>query len=55
MLYNWIGKESFRTGMHNYLTKYSYRNAETHQLWAELEATSGLPVNKGKPRVYLCT
>lgn len=45
MLYNWIGDKSFKSGMHNYLTKYSYQNAETPQLWAELEAASGLPVN----------
>jgi puromycin-sensitive aminopeptidase len=46
MLFNWIGEANFKTGMHNYLTKYSYQNAETPQLWAELEATSGLPVTK---------
>ena len=46
MLYNWMGEERFKVGMHNYLTKYSYQNAETPQLWAELEAASGLPVNK---------
>jgi len=46
MLFNWIGETSFKSGMHNYLTKYSYQNAETPQLWSELEASSGLPVNK---------
>jgi len=45
MLYNWIGDKAFKTGMHSYLTKYSYKNTETPQLWAELEAASGLPVN----------
>lgn len=45
MLYNWIGDSHFKTGMHNYLKKYSYQNAETPQLWAELESASGLPVN----------
>ena len=30
--------------MHSYLSKYSYKNALTPQLWAELEAASGLPV-----------
>merc|ERR1712096_423890 len=30
--------------MHSYLTKYSYKNTETPQLWAELESASGLPV-----------
>lgn len=45
MLYDWIGDSSFKAGMHSYLTKYSYKNTETPQLWAELEAASGLPVN----------
>ena len=44
MLYDWIGDASFKAGMHSYLTKYSYANTETPQLWAELEAASGLPV-----------
>lgn len=46
MLYNWMGEEKFKIGMHNYLIKYSYQNAETPQLWAELEAACGLPINK---------
>ena len=45
MLYDWIGDGAFKTGMHNYLTKYSYGNTETPQLWAELESASSLPVN----------
>ena len=46
MLYDWIGDAAFKDGMSKYLTKYSYKNAETPQLWAELEASSGLPVTK---------
>ena len=46
MLFHWIGEVHFKTGMHNYLTKYSYQNAETPQLWDELEKASGLPVTK---------
>jgi len=46
MLYDWIGEEAFKKGMHNYLTKYSYGNTETPQLWTELENASNLPVNK---------
>ena len=30
--------------MKSYLTKYSYQNTLTPQLWAELEAASSLPV-----------
>jgi len=44
MLYNWIGDAAFKKGMNSYLAKYSYQNTLTPQLWAELEAASGLPV-----------
>ena len=44
MLYNWIGDAAFKKGMNCYLSKYSYQNTLTPQLWAELEAASGLPV-----------
>ena len=44
MLYHWIGDASFRKGMHNYLTKFSYNNALTEDLWEALGAASGLPV-----------
>jgi len=45
MLYDWIGDAGFKAGMHAYLTKYSYKNTETPQLWKELETASGHPVN----------
>ncbi len=46
MLHDWIGDAAFRTGMSTYLNKYSYSNAETIDLWTELEAASGKPVAK---------
>jgi len=46
MLYHWIGDSNFRKGMHNYLKKFSYNNALTEDLWAELGAASGLPVGE---------
>jgi len=46
MLYNWIGADKFKAGMHSYLTKYAYQNTHTPQLWAELEEASGMPVGK---------
>jgi len=46
MLYNWIGEDAFKVGMKAYLTKYSYQNTETPQLWAELGSASGQPVQK---------
>ena len=38
------GDAAFKSGMKSYLTKYSYQNTLTPQLWAELEAASSLPV-----------
>lgn len=46
MLHNWIGDECFRKGMHNYLTKFAYKNAFTEDLWEALEEASGKPVQK---------
>lgn len=46
MLYWYIGDAAFRSGMKSYLTKYSYKNAETPDLWASLEEASGKPVGK---------
>ena len=46
MLHNYIGNEAFRQGMKGYLTKFSYKNTLTADLWASLEAASGKPVGK---------
>lgn len=46
MLHDWIGDSAFRSGMSNYLQKYSYANAETADLWKELENSSGKSVGK---------
>ncbi len=46
MLYEYIGDAAFRSGMKSYLTKFSYKNAETPDLWASLEEASGKPVGK---------
>merc|ERR1712136_121162 len=46
MLHNWIGDESFRKGLHNYLTKHSYSNAFTEDLWEALGEASGKPVQR---------
>lgn len=46
MLYEYIGDASFRKGMHEYLSKYAYKNAKTEDLWDSLEAASGKPVRK---------
>lgn len=39
MLEIFIGKDRFRNGIRNYLTKYSYKNAETSDLWDTIEET----------------
>ena len=44
MLYNYIGNEDFQQGMHNYLTKWAYKNAVTEDLWDSLEEASKKPV-----------
>lgn len=46
MLYNYIGDEHFRKGLHQYLTKFSYKNAKTEDLWDSLEAASNKPIGR---------
>lgn len=46
MLHNYIGDDSFRIGMSNYLNKFAYKNAQTEDLWAALEEASKKPVCK---------
>lgn len=46
MLYEYIGDDMFRVGMKNYLEKFSYKNAETKDLWDCLEEASGKPIAK---------
>lgn len=44
MLHNYIEDDDFRKGMHQYLTKFMYKNAATEDLWNCLEAASGKPI-----------
>ncbi|KAI3640726.1 hypothetical protein MIR68_001604 [Amoeboaphelidium protococcarum] len=46
MLANYLGEKDFQTGVCNYLQQFKYRNAQTKDLWAALEAASGKPVGK---------
>lgn len=46
MLVSYIGEKNFRAGLHDYLKKHSYNNAETADLWAAFERSSGMPVAK---------
>ncbi|XP_048758250.1 puromycin-sensitive aminopeptidase-like isoform X2 [Ostrea edulis] len=44
MLHDYVGDESFRKGMNQYLTKFKYKNAVTEDLWESLGTASGKPV-----------
>ena len=61
MCHDWIGDESFKRGLHEYLTKHAYKNAVTEDLWRSLEEASKKPIEKmmstwtlqrGHPIVY---
>jgi glutamyl aminopeptidase len=41
MLENFMGRESFRRGVQQFLKKYSFKNAVTDDLWAELQSAAG--------------
>jgi len=44
MLQQFLGEDTFRQGVGDYLRAHSYGNTETHDLWAALERASGRPV-----------
>ncbi len=44
MLENFLGEETFRQGLHGYLSANQYANARTEDLWTALEEASGQPV-----------
>ena len=44
MLEHFLGAETFRRGLHDYLSAHQYGNARTEDLWAALEKASGQPV-----------
>jgi puromycin-sensitive aminopeptidase len=44
MLFGFLGEEAFRDGLRHYLKKFSYKNADTRDLWQSLEESSGKPV-----------
>ncbi|OIR58265.1 MAG: M1 family aminopeptidase [Amphiamblys sp. WSBS2006] len=45
MLAGYLGEDKFMEGICAYLEKHKYANAETEELWAELEKSSGKPVS----------
>ncbi len=46
MLEQYLGAETFRSGISRYLSEHAYANTETHDLWAALETESGEPVGE---------
>lgn len=40
MLEGMLGKEVFRIGVSNYLQRFKFSNAETDDLWAELQTAA---------------
>ena len=46
MIEAWIGKDAFRTGVSNYLSKFKDANAEGMDSWKSLEDASGQPVSE---------
>ena len=46
MLEQYIGEETFRNGVGNYLRAHAYGNTDTADLWASLDEASGEPVGE---------
>lgn len=46
MLHKYLGDETFRKGMNLYLTRHSYKNTQTEDLWDALEEASNKPVRR---------
>jgi len=45
-----MGSEEFRLGIHNFLTKFSFKNAVTNDLFDELSAVSSQNLDIAKAR-----
>jgi aminopeptidase N/puromycin-sensitive aminopeptidase len=46
MVENYLGKETFRKGVHNYLAAHEYSNATAEDFWGAQTSTSHKPVDK---------
>lgn len=46
MVESYVGRETFRRGVTNYLTKHSYANATAEDFWNAIAQASGKPVDK---------
>jgi len=45
MLHDFIGRDAFKAGMKDYLSKYAYKNTLTPDLWNALGEASGKPID----------
>lgn len=46
MLEQYLGEDTFRDGIRHYLSKHSYGNTETHDLWDAIEEVTGEPARR---------
>jgi aminopeptidase N len=46
IIYELIGHDNFKEGLHNYLKKYSYKNTTAEDLWKEWLNVSGINISK---------
>ncbi|MEM7287278.1 MAG: M1 family metallopeptidase [Actinomycetota bacterium] len=46
MLEQYLGEDTFRDGIRHYLSKHSYGNTETHDLWDAIEEVTGQPARR---------
>jgi aminopeptidase N len=46
MVEHYLGEETFRRGVHNYLAAHEYSNATAEDFWGAQTATSGKPIDK---------
>ena len=46
MIESYVGRETFRRGVTNYLNKHSYSNATAEDFWSAITQASGKPVDK---------
>ena len=44
MIEAYVGEDNFRTALRRYMAKHAYGNAESRDLWAEVQAASGEPI-----------
>ena len=49
MLESWLGEETFRKGVNQYLQKYAYGNTRSADFWEAMAKASGKPVEKVMP------